>query len=122
MASMLRVAGVPARVVAGYQGGTMGLFGEYLIVRNLDAHAWVEYWSERKGAWVRQDPTQWVAPERLRLGGAAYREAYLQGRLGDDNLQVEGGRCGRTVVSYVCPRAVDVGHGGVVLGKLRVNL
>ncbi|MCB0342267.1 MAG: DUF3488 domain-containing transglutaminase family protein [Pseudobdellovibrionaceae bacterium] len=92
MASMLRVAGVPARVVAGYQGGTMGLFGEYLIVRNLDAHAWVEYWSERKGAWVRQDPTQWVAPERLRLGGAAYREAYLQGRLGDDNLQVEGGR------------------------------
>ena len=43
---LLRAAGVPARVVVGYQGGETNPMGEYLIVRQSDAHAWVEVWEE----------------------------------------------------------------------------
>lgn len=62
---LLRSAGVPARVVAGYQGGEWNAYEQYLTVRQYDAHAWVEYWSEGEG-WVRVDPTAAVAPERIR--------------------------------------------------------
>ena len=63
---LMRAAGVPARVVAGYQGGEMNA-GEYLQVRQYDAHAWAEVWLSGQG-WVRVDPTGAVAPERVELG------------------------------------------------------
>ncbi|MGH1462166.1 MAG: transglutaminase TgpA family protein [Neptuniibacter sp.] len=63
-AFMLRAVGIPARVVTGYQGGELNPFEGYLLVRQYDAHAWVEYWSEEKG-WSRVDPTAYVAPERI---------------------------------------------------------
>nr|WP_265584069.1 DUF3488 and transglutaminase-like domain-containing protein [Chitinimonas koreensis] len=56
---MLRAAGLPARVVGGYQGGEDN--GGYLIVRQADAHAWAEVWLEGEG-WRRVDPTFAVAP------------------------------------------------------------
>ncbi|MFC3120431.1 transglutaminase family protein [Agaribacter flavus] len=63
---MLRVAGVPARIVTGYQGGQ--LQGENIItVRQYDAHAWVEAWDDNAG-WIRIDPTALVAPNRLLSG------------------------------------------------------
>ncbi len=58
-----RAAGIPARVVGGYQGGEAHP-GGYLIVRQYDAHAWAEVWLENRG-WVRVDPTAAVAPERI---------------------------------------------------------
>lgn len=64
---MMRAAGVPARVVGGYQGGEMNPSGHYLIVRQADAHAWAEVWLEDRG-WVRVDPTYAVAPERIDHG------------------------------------------------------
>jgi len=64
---VFRAAGIPARVVAGYQGGEPGAGGEYLIVRQYDAHAWVEVWLEDRG-WVRVDPTAAIAPERIESG------------------------------------------------------
>ncbi len=67
MAFMLRAAGVPARVVIGYLGGRENPLGEYLIVRQSDAHAWNEVWLEGRG-WVRVDPTASVAPERVERG------------------------------------------------------
>lgn len=67
MTFVLRAAGIPARVVAGYQGGEINPGGNYLSVRQLDAHAWVEYWQAGKG-WVSVDPTYQVAPERIDLG------------------------------------------------------
>jgi transglutaminase-like putative cysteine protease len=67
MVFVLRAAGIPARVVAGYQGGELNAAGNYLSVRQLDAHAWVEYWQEGRG-WISVDPTFQVAPERIELG------------------------------------------------------
>lgn len=66
-AFVLRAAGVPARVVAGYQGGELNAAGNYLLVHQFDAHAWVEYWQAGIG-WTRVDPTAAVSPERIEEG------------------------------------------------------
>lgn len=60
----LRAAGVPARVVAGYQGGELNTVDGYLVVRQYDAHAWTEVWLADRG-WVRIDPTAISAPRRI---------------------------------------------------------
>jgi transglutaminase-like putative cysteine protease len=67
---LMRAAGIPARVVTGYQGGEMNPLGDYLIVRQSDAHAWAEVWLEQEG-WVRIDPTGAVSPDRIESGIAA---------------------------------------------------
>jgi transglutaminase-like putative cysteine protease len=66
-ATMMRAAGVPARVVTGYLGGEWNPVGGYFIVRQSEAHAWTEVWLDGRG-WVRIDPTAVVAPERLQRG------------------------------------------------------
>ena len=67
---LMRAAGIPARVVTGYQGGYFNSVGNYLVVRQSDAHAWAEVWLEGRG-WVRVDPTSAVSPERVELGARA---------------------------------------------------
>jgi transglutaminase-like putative cysteine protease len=67
---LMRAAGIPARVVTGYQGGEYNDIGNYYIVRQSDAHAWAEVWLSGRG-WVRIDPTATIAPARLELGMAA---------------------------------------------------
>ncbi|WP_410473684.1 DUF3488 and DUF4129 domain-containing transglutaminase family protein [Guyparkeria sp. TX1] len=62
---LMRAADVPARVVTGYQGGEFN--GDYLVIRQSDAHAWAEVWTEADG-WQRVDPTAAVAPERIEDG------------------------------------------------------
>ncbi|HMX23389.1 MAG TPA: DUF3488 and transglutaminase-like domain-containing protein, partial [Accumulibacter sp.] len=64
---LMRAAGVPARVVAGYQGGEINPVDGYLTVRQSDAHAWAEVWIEGRG-WLRVDPTAAVAPSRVEQG------------------------------------------------------
>ena len=64
---LMRAAGVPARIVGGYQGGAYNTAGQYLIVRQADAHAWVEVWIDGQG-WRRVDPTATIAPARIREG------------------------------------------------------
>lgn len=64
---LMRAAGVPARVVAGYQGGQLGRDGKSWEVRQMDAHAWSEIWVQGRG-WVRVDPTGFVAPNRVEQG------------------------------------------------------
>ena len=74
----MRAAGVPARVVAGYQGGEWVEQQEYLLVRQYDAHAWAEIWLPARG-WVRVDPTASVAPERIRDGlQSAAADEFMQ--------------------------------------------
>ncbi|UQN07782.1 transglutaminaseTgpA domain-containing protein [Deinococcus sp. QL22] len=63
-AFLMRAAGLPARIVGGYLGGEINPDGGYLIVRQQDAHAWVEVWLAGRG-WTRIDPTAVVAPARL---------------------------------------------------------
>jgi transglutaminase-like putative cysteine protease len=65
---MMRAAGIPARVVVGYQGGEWNPLEQYYLVRQYDAHAWAEVWlegSNGKGVWKRFDPTFAVAPQRI---------------------------------------------------------
>ena len=62
-AVLLREAGIPARVVGGYQGGVWHEAQGYLAVRQREAHAWVEYLYQ--GNWYLFDPTAAVAPERI---------------------------------------------------------
>ena len=76
-AYLMRAAGIPARVVTGYQGGELNPVGNYLIVRQSDAHAWAEVWLEGKG-WLRVDPTAAVAPQRVNAG--------IEAALPNDNL------------------------------------
>jgi transglutaminase-like putative cysteine protease len=81
---LMRAAGVPARVVTGFQGGELNSVDGYWTVRNADAHAWAEVWQADLG-WVRIDPTGAVSPgrvgqfQRLRLpeGALAGAVGYL---------------------------------------------
>jgi len=64
---MMRAAGIPARVVAGYQGGEINPVNSTVIVHQFDAHAWAEVWFPQEG-WVRVDPTAAVSPDRIEWG------------------------------------------------------
>lgn len=61
---LLRAAGIPARIVGGYQGGELNPLDGSLTVRQYEAHAWIEVWLKSRG-WQRLDPTAMVAPERV---------------------------------------------------------
>jgi transglutaminase-like putative cysteine protease len=67
---LMRAAGIPARVVTGYQGGEANPIDGFVTVRQSDAHAWAEVWLAGRG-WVRVDPTAAVSPERVQRGMAS---------------------------------------------------
>ena len=67
---LMRAAGIPARVVTGYMGGEWNPIGNYMLVRQADAHAWTEVWLAERG-WVRIDPIAAVSPERIEAGISA---------------------------------------------------
>ena len=82
-AVVLRAAGIPTRIVTGYQGGERNAVDGLWTVRQSDAHAWTEVWLPGEG-WLRIDPTAAVAPARTEqlqrlelpstvLGGAMQR-------------------------------------------------
>lgn len=72
---LMRALGVPARVVTGYQGGSLNAVDGFWTVRQSDAHAWAEIWEPGQG-WRRVDPTEAVAPARI---GTPRRLAAPQG-------------------------------------------
>src|SRR5216684_3044856 len=69
---LMRAAGVPARVITGYQGGDTNPVDGYMVVRQADAHAWAEVWLAENG-WTRVDPTAAAVPVRIELGITAAR-------------------------------------------------
>lgn len=84
--TLMRAAGIPARVIVGYQGGEYNRWGvPHYLVRQSDAHAWAEVWLNGRG-WVRQDPTGLVAPDRVSYGMEDY--SALGGGL-TDRLRLE---------------------------------
>jgi len=91
---LMRSAGIPARVVTGYQGGEYNPVGDYWLIRQADAHAWAEIWLPDKG-WERVDPTAAVAPERIErpLDLAALPSgAPARFQIGEDSLFSRGWR------------------------------
>jgi len=76
MALLLRMGGVPARVATGFSPGGYSKRREAWIVRDTDAHSWVEAWFDQYG-WVTLDPTPPATPARSQI-------AALAGAAGDD--------------------------------------
>ncbi len=76
MAVMLRMAGIPSRIVAGYRGGVYNQSGGYYIVNQSNAHVWVEAWDAKRAHWRRYDPTPYA------VGEAAAENARRYGLLG----------------------------------------
>lgn len=64
---LMRAAGLPARVVTGYQGGDPNPVDGILTVRQSDAHAWAEVFVAGRG-WLRVDPTAAAVPGRVDAG------------------------------------------------------
>ncbi len=61
-ANLLRLSGVPTRIVSGYRGGQWNPWLRTMTIRDFHAHAWLEAWDAEKGQWHRFDPTSFVAP------------------------------------------------------------
>lgn len=69
---MLRMAGIPSRLVGGYKGGYYNTAGGYYLVLQKNAHVWVEAYTKGHG-WSRLDPT----PYTIENPGAAYADSYF---------------------------------------------
>jgi len=85
-ATLMRLAGIPARVVVGYLGGEYNDLGHFFLVRQADTHAWCEVWLPERG-WTRVDPTTAVAPGRASLDLTSFLErgiasGQMEGRRG----------------------------------------
>jgi transglutaminase-like putative cysteine protease len=81
-ATLMRVAGIPSRVVAGYLGGEYNELGRFFLVRQADTHAWCEVWLQDSG-WTRVDPTTVVAPGRASLD----LNSFLERRIAAGEMQ-----------------------------------
>lgn len=79
MAIMLRTLGVPTRNVTGFVGGTFNRFGRFYVVRQGDAHSWVEVFVQGRG-WLTFDPTPPAdaAPRADTTGAAAWIRDFLE--------------------------------------------
>jgi protein-glutamine gamma-glutamyltransferase len=80
-AILMRLAGIPARVVVGYLGGEYNDLGGFVLVHQADAHAWCEVWIPENG-WTRIDPTTAVAPDRAGLD----LSSFLAGRVASGEM------------------------------------
>ena len=88
-ATLMRIAHIPSRVVIGYHGGNFNKLGQYVIVRQAHAHAWCEVWLRDTG-WVRIDPTEAIAPERIGAG----LETFFETRANQTAAAAGGGAAG----------------------------
>ncbi|MCB9095853.1 MAG: DUF3488 domain-containing protein [Halobacteriovoraceae bacterium] len=74
MGILLRLKGIPARLISGFQGGEYNELGQFYLLRSNDAHTWVEAYLD--GRWERFDPTSYVEPLRIARGGQGFIEPY----------------------------------------------
>ena len=78
--TLMRWLGVPARIVVGYQGGSINKQGNFIEVKYSDAHAWSEVWVDQH--WQRYDATLVVSPERIEFGMDAFADLWNSNLLG----------------------------------------
>jgi transglutaminase-like putative cysteine protease len=81
-ATLMRLAGIPARIVVGYLGGEYNDLGHFFLIRQADTHAWCEVWLPESG-WTRVDPTSAVAPGRASLD----LNSFLEGRVASGQME-----------------------------------
>ena len=117
MALLLRMGGVPARVATGFSPGGFSQRRDAWIVRDTDAHAWVEAWFDQLG-WVTFDPTPASTPARSQIaaleasppataGGAEADDGPAAGGAGGTASRGRGGRAAPTCSSTRRPAASD---------------
>jgi hypothetical protein len=90
LALILRTKKIPARLVSGFMGGVFNRFSEAYLVSQNDAHVWVEAMEDNQ--WTRLDPTEWIAPDRVLLGGEAFVSKVSQSRF--EGLRIFTARLG----------------------------
>ena len=110
-ATLMRLAGVPARVVVGYLGGEFNEMGHFYPVRQSDTHAWCEVWLPVTG-WTRVDPTNVVAPERVNLGFESFLERSASA--GEMSSRVHANFCAPAVL---CQDPRDLANAELRLGQ-----
>ena len=71
---LARVYNLPARMVVGYLGGQFNPYDNSVLVKELDAHAWVEIFIQNKG-WIKIDPTSLVAPSRITMSAEEFNNS-----------------------------------------------
>ncbi|HMS26706.1 MAG TPA: DUF3488 and transglutaminase-like domain-containing protein [Burkholderiaceae bacterium] len=95
---LMRTMNVPARLVTGYQGGETNPIDGTWVVRQSDAHAWVEVWqvdaTSQTGTWLRVDPTSAVSPQRIDLQQRLAPAANVFGGTVNEALQNVWGTLG----------------------------
>lgn len=79
-AMILRNRGIPVRLVSGFLGGNYNTYAGFYLITQNDAHVWIEAFEN--GKWFRLDPTAWIAPERITLGGQAFLDTVAAGNGG----------------------------------------
>ena len=84
LALILRAKKIPSRLVSGFMGGSYNNYARFYQVTQNDAHVWVEAFY--LGKWQRLDPTAWIAPDRIRLGGDAFMQQSNPGALSQINI------------------------------------
>lgn len=115
---LMRAAGIPARIVTGYQGGELNAIDGYWTVRNADAHAWAEVWLADRG-WVRVDPTGAVMPGRIgQLQRLRPPPGLVTGAIGTINpnllrqlratWEAVNNRWNQTILGYTQDRQLDL--------------
>lgn len=77
-AIILRAKDIPARLVSGFMGGRYNRFADFYLVSQNDAHVWVEAYEN--GQWTKLDPTEWIAPDRVLLGGDSFMQNVVAGQ------------------------------------------
>jgi hypothetical protein len=90
MAMLLRMGGVPARVATGFSPGGYSRSRDAWIVRDTDAHSWVEVWFEGLG-WVSFDPTPAATPARSQISAIESAPDPDEGDSSSDSGDSAGG-------------------------------
>jgi protein-glutamine gamma-glutamyltransferase len=94
MALLLRMGGIPARVATGFSPGGFSKRRNAWIVRDTDAHAWVEAWFDELG-WITYDPTPDSTPARSQIAALEAAPAPIPGSPSATDPAAGGGAAGQ---------------------------